>query len=100
MSGDGILATPEDLREGARDCDRTGGDIVSELDRLKGRLESLGWQGRAREAFDQMFAEMHRQLIGVQQQLGTEAGVGALLNGSADGYDQNEEAMVSQFLGK
>jgi hypothetical protein len=36
----------------------------------------------------------------VQQQLGTEAGVGALLNGSADGYDQNEEAMVSQFLGK
>lgn len=97
---DGITATPDDLRAGARDCDRTGLNIVSELDSLKGRLESLGWQGRAREAFDQMFSEMHRQLTGVQQQLGTEGGVGALLNGSADGYDQNEEAMVNQFLGK
>jgi WXG100 family type VII secretion target len=99
MSSDGIAASPGDLRAAAHDCDRTGNSIVSELNQLKSRLEALGWQGRARQAFDEMFSAMHHQLLGVQQQLGSEGGVGALLNGSADGYDQHEEAMVNQFLG-
>jgi WXG100 family type VII secretion target len=92
-----IEATPEDLRDGACACDTTGANIVTELDNLQSKLDGLGWRGEARDAFDDLFTDMHKKLTAIQQQLGSQDGLGLLLNRTADGYDANETAMADGF---
>lgn len=91
-----IGVTYEELTSGAESCTSCGADLHARLNALKVSLESMGWQGAASEAFQGMFATMHQQLVGVEEQLG---GVAEMLRNTAAGYQDMESGFASGFSG-
>ena len=91
-----IGVTYEELSGGAESCTSCGADLHARLDSLKASLEGMGWQGSASDAFQGMFAAMHTQLVGVDEQLQS---VAEMLRSTASGYEEMETGFASGFSG-
>lgn len=91
-----ITVTSTELRETAGDMRAAAASIQDELQRMLSRVQTLtsSWTGQAASSFEGYYQQMNAGWSQLKEGM---EGVSAMLDGSAQAYEETEAGIAGQF---